>query len=127
MLLGYPINNFFEYKPVYHAAIDPFVLEGRYYELNISDCVTDDYPPVYHWYGENDYVFPLLCYPAQRPALSRALEKHHVPCKEVLFPNATHGVVPAQAPMRRLDAGRCELLGDPDQTAESEQKRSGMR
>lgn len=26
------------------------------------------------------------------PALSRALEKHHVPCKEVLFPNATHGV-----------------------------------
>ena len=92
MLLGYPINNFFEYKPVYHAAIDPFVLEGRYYELNISDCITDDYPPVYHWYGENDYVFPLLCYPAQRPALSRALEKHHVPCKEVLFPNATHGV-----------------------------------
>ena len=92
LLLGYPINNFFEYKPVYHAAIDPFVLEGRYYELNISDCVTDDYPPVYHWYGENDYVFPLLCYPAQRPALSRALEKHHVPCKEVLFPNATHGV-----------------------------------
>ena len=92
LLLGYPINNFFEYKPVYHATIDPFVLEGRYYELNISDCVTDDYPPVYHWYGENDYVFPLLCYPAQRPALSRALEKHHVPCKEVLFPNATHGV-----------------------------------
>ena len=24
--------------------------------------------------------------------LRRALEKHHVPCKEVLFPNATHGV-----------------------------------
>ena len=25
LLLGYPINNFFEYKPVYHAAIDPFM------------------------------------------------------------------------------------------------------
>ena len=29
---------------------------------------------------------------SQRPALTRALKKHHVPCKEVLFPNATHGV-----------------------------------
>ena len=92
LLLGYPINNFFEYKPVYHAAIDPGTLEGRYYELNISDCVTDDYPPVYHWYGQNDYVFPLLCYPAQRPALTRALQKHHVTYKEVVFPKATHGV-----------------------------------
>ena len=28
----------------------------------------------------------------RRRAGPRALEKHHVPCKEVLFPNATHGV-----------------------------------
>lgn len=92
LLLGYPINDFFEYKPVYHMIIDPGVLQGRYYEMDISNCVTDDYPPVYHWYGQDDYVFPLLCYPAQRPALTSALEKHQVPYKEVVFKKATHGV-----------------------------------
>ena len=92
LLLGYPINDFFEYKPIYHIAIDPGSLEGHYYELTISGCVTDDYPPVYHWYGADDYVFPLLWYPAQRPALTRALQEHHVPYKEVVVPRATHGV-----------------------------------
>ena len=92
LLLGYPINDFFEYKPIYHMVIDPGSLKEHYYELTISSCVTDDYPPVYHWYGEDDYVFPLLCYPAQRPALTRALQKHQTPYKEVVVPKATHGV-----------------------------------
>ena len=92
LLLGYPINDFFEYKPLYHLAIDPYTLESRYYQMTISGCVTDDYPPVYHWYGQDDYVFPLLWYPAQRPALTRALQEHGVPYKEVIVPKATHGV-----------------------------------
>ena len=46
------------------------------------------------------YCFNIWCHHffnrgAPRPPprrFRRALEKHHVPCKEVLFPNATHGV-----------------------------------
>lgn len=92
LLLGYPINDFFEYKPIYHMMMDPWVLQDRYYEWTISGSVTDDYPPVYHWYGMDDYVFPLLWYPAQRPALTRALKEHHIPYKEVIYRRATHGV-----------------------------------
>ena len=92
LLLGYPINDFFEYKPIYHMMMDPWVLQDRYYEWTISGAVTDDYPPVYHWYGMDDYVFPLLWYPAQRPALTRTLKKHHIPYKEVIYRRATHGV-----------------------------------
>ena len=92
LLLGYPINDFFEYKPIYHMMMDPWVLQDRYYEWTISGAVTDDYPPVYHWYGMDDYVFPLLWYPAQRPALTRALKEHHIPYKEVIYRRATHGV-----------------------------------
>lgn len=92
LLLGYPINDFFEYKPIYHMMMDPWVLQDRYYEWTISGAVTDDYPPVYHWYGMDDYVFPLLWYPAQRPALTRTLKEHHIPYKEVIYRRATHGV-----------------------------------
>lgn len=92
LLLGYPINDFFEYKPVYHLMMDPQTLKERYYEWTISDCVEEGYPPVYHWYGWNDYVFPLLWYPAQRPALTKALKTYDVPYKEVIYRDATHGV-----------------------------------
>lgn len=30
--------------------------------------------------------------PGSAPGAEPLLEKHHVPCKKVLFPNATHGV-----------------------------------
>ena len=92
LILGYPINDFFEYKPVYHLMMDPHTLDCRYYEWTISGCITDTYPPVYHWYGMDDYVFPLLWYPAQRPALTKALNEHHIPSKEVIYRRATHGV-----------------------------------
>lgn len=92
LILGYPINDFFEYKPIYHLAMDPHTLQSRYYEWTISGCITDDYPPVFHWYGMDDYVFPLLWYPAQRPALNKALQAHHIPYEERLYKRATHGV-----------------------------------
>ena len=92
LILGYPINDFFEYKPIYHLAMDPHPLQSRYYEWTISGCITDDYPPVFHWYGMDDYVFPLLWYPAQRPALNKALQAHHIPYEERLYKRATHGV-----------------------------------
>lgn len=92
LILGYPINDFFEYKPIYHLAMDPHTLQSRYYEWTISGCITDDYPPVFHWYGMDDYVFPLLWYPAQRPALNKALQAHHIPYEGRLYKRATHGV-----------------------------------
>lgn len=92
LILGYPINDFFEYKPIYHLMMDPHTLQSRYYEWTISGSITDDYPPVFHWYGMDDYVFPLLWYPAQRPALDQALNEHHIPYKEIVYKRATHGV-----------------------------------
>lgn len=92
LILGYPINDFFEYKPVYHLMMDPHTLHSRYYEWTISGCITDGYPPVFHWYGMDDYVFPLLWYPAQRPALNKALQQHGIPYQEKVYRRATHGV-----------------------------------
>ena len=92
LILCYPINDFFEYKPVYHLMMDPHTLQSRYYEWTISENITDDYPPVFHWYGMDDYVFPLLWYPAQRPALDKALNEHQIPYQERLYKRATHGV-----------------------------------
>ncbi len=52
LLLGYPVNNFFELKPVWGLLIDPYADGPRYFDYNVSDSITPDYPPVYHWYGK---------------------------------------------------------------------------
>ena len=45
LLLGYPINDFYEVKPLYHIAIDPLMISWRYYWTNISDVVNKITPP----------------------------------------------------------------------------------
>lgn len=90
LFLGYPINNFFELKPLYHLAMDPLRPETRYYDLNLSDQITSDFPPVYLWYGENDSTYEMVCAPAQGAALGRALEEKQVPCLQRVFQNAPH-------------------------------------
>lgn len=52
MLLGYPVNTFLEFKPVYNILLDPGVCKQRYYKMTLSDYITPDYPPTYHWYGK---------------------------------------------------------------------------
>ena len=92
LFLGYAINNFSEVKPVYHAVMDPGVWDWRYYWSTIAGVVTDDYPPVYFWYGKNDLVLPLMGAWAQGPALQKALDAHNVPYEMHVYQNAGHAV-----------------------------------
>ena len=63
-----------------------------YYEYSLADLITEDYPPVYFWYGRDDLTLNLLCWPLQGPALSKALTAHGVPYKEVVYDHAAHGI-----------------------------------
>ena len=92
LLLAYPINNFYETKPLYHVLLDTDALERRYYDYNISDCVDADYPPTYFWYGQDDILLIAFNYWQQGPALRKALETYGVPYKESVYRHAPHGV-----------------------------------
>ena len=92
LLLAYPINNFYETKPLYHVLLDTDALERRYYDYNISDCVDADYPPTYFWYGQDDILLIAFNYWQQGPALRKALATYGVPYKESVYRHAPHGV-----------------------------------
>ena len=92
LIMAYPIIDFNEAAPVYHALIDPGVWEQRYYQQSVADCITDDYPPVYFWYGKNDTTLMALNYLKQGPALRKALQAHGVTYKEVVYDHAAHGI-----------------------------------
>ena len=67
LLLGYPVNNFFELKPAWGLFIDPYGDGPRYYDYNVSDFITPDYPPTYHWYGKNDLTLAKIVHPRTGP------------------------------------------------------------
>ncbi len=92
MLLAYPINDFYEAKPIYHWLLDTYGEGMRYYDYEISSCVTPDYPPTYFWYGENDIVLMLFNYWKQGPALQTALAVNGVPYYESVYRKAPHGI-----------------------------------
>lgn len=92
VILAYPIVQFSEITPIYRVGIDPFVCGRFYYEHSLADLITEDYPPVYFWYGRDDLTLNLLCWPLQGPALSKALAAHGVPYKEVVYDHAAHGI-----------------------------------
>ena len=92
VILAYPIVQFAETTPIYRVGIDPFVCGRFYYEYSLADLITEDYPPVYFWYGRDDLTLNLLCWPLQGPALSKALAAHGVPYKEVVYDHAAHGI-----------------------------------
>ena len=74
---------------------------GRfYYEYSLADLITEDYPPVYFWYGRDDLTLNLLCWPLQGPALSKALAAHGVPYKEVVYDHAAMASALAAARLR---------------------------
>ena len=60
LLMGYPVNDFAEIKPVYHAVMDPASCRWRYYWSDISGGITPDFPPTYFWYGKNDVSLKTL-------------------------------------------------------------------
>ena len=94
LLMGYPVNDFAEFKPVYHVAVDTASCGWKYYWSRITDAITAEFPPTYFWYGKNDKTLALLCYPAQGPAIRKALEANGVPYQVTVYPNAPHAVGP---------------------------------
>lgn len=92
LILGYPIVQFAEATPLYRIGNDLFSCGRFYYEYSLADVITEDYPPVYFWYGRNDTTLQLLCLPLQEPALEKALQEKNVPYQLAVFDNAPHGI-----------------------------------
>ena len=96
LLLGYPVNNFFELKPAWGLFIDPYGDGPRYYDYNVSDFITPDYPPTYHWYGKNDLTLAKLCTPAQGRVIENALVQNGVTHIFHRYDNAPHKIGPGR-------------------------------
>ena len=92
LLMGYPVNDFAEIKPVYHVVMDPASCRWRYYWSDISGGITPDFPPTCFWYGKNDVTLKTLGYPFQGPAVRKALEANGVPCEVHVYENAPHAI-----------------------------------
>ena len=92
LLLGYPVNTFYEMKPLYRKLLDPLALTQRYYEITLSRQITEDYPPTYHWYGKNDVTLMTMNWAAQGPALERALQQNNVTHLYRVYDNAPHAI-----------------------------------
>ena len=96
LLLGYPVNNFFELKPAWGLLIDPYADGSRYFDYNVSDFITPDYPPTYHWYGKNDLTLAKMCTPAQGRVIENALVKNGVTHIFHRYDNAPHKIGPGR-------------------------------
>lgn len=98
VLLAYSVNDFFELQQPWKLVIDPQApdAEYHYYQLRVSDYITPDYPPVYHWYGRNDITLMCMNWAAQGPVLERALVKNGVSHVEVVYNNAPHTCGPGR-------------------------------
>ena len=92
LLLGYPINNFAEVKPVYQVLIDPLTCGWRYYWSNISDVVDEHYTPTFFWYGENDVYLHRMGFWLQGPKLEQALADSGVPYQCLRVKDGPHAV-----------------------------------
>ena len=92
LLLAYPVVNFSEVKIAYQALMDTGNYGWHYYCSSVADLVTDDYPPVFFWYGKDDKVLPWMINQVQGPALQAALEAHKVPYVMKVFEFAPHSI-----------------------------------
>ena len=90
LLLGYPVNNMTLVKGAYRFLQDPGIREPRYYTMNVSDYVTDDFPATYHWHGKDDITLFALNAAQQEPVLEAALAAHNVPHKYIVYDHAPH-------------------------------------
>ena len=72
--------------------LDPGVCKQRYYKMTLSDYITPDYPPTYHWYGKNDLTLMTMCWSAQGPVLEKALARNHVTHIYHVYDDAPHAV-----------------------------------
>ena len=96
LLLGYPINDFYEVKPLYHIAIDPLMIGWRYYWTNISDVVNKNYTPTFFWYGKHDYYMECMNYEKQGPLLEKTLKESGATYQCVVYEDAPHAIGPGR-------------------------------
>lgn len=96
LLLGYPINDFFEVKPVYHVVIDPFTVGWRYYWSDISDVVNENFTPTFFFYGKNDVYMKRMCFERQGPLLEKALKDSGVTYECHVYEDAPHAIGPGR-------------------------------
>ena len=96
LLLGYPINDFYEVKPLYHIAIDPLIIGWRYYWTNISDVVNKNYTPTFFWYGKNDYYMECMNYEKQGHLLEKTLKESGATYQCVVYEDAPHAIGPGR-------------------------------
>ena len=96
LLLGYPINDFFEVKPLYQLAIDPLVIGWRYYWTDISDVVNENFTPTYFFYGKNDLYMQRMCYSQQGPLLERKLRESGAVYECHVYEDAPHAIGPGR-------------------------------
>lgn len=92
LILAYPIVQYAEVTPAYRLGVDGLSCGKFYYEYSVADVITEDYPPVYFWYGKNDTTLMMLCWNLQEPALAKALQANQVPHKQVVYNDASHGI-----------------------------------
>lgn len=92
LILGYSVIDFSEVKVAYQLMVDTGNWDWHYYCSSVADMVTDDYPPVFFWYGKNDQVLPLMINKAQGPALQKALDAHGVPYVLKVYDHAPHSI-----------------------------------
>lgn len=90
-------------KGAYRFLQDPGIREPRYYTMNVSDYVTDDFPATYHWHGKDDITLFALNAAQQEPVLEAALTAHNVPHKYIVY--IMHPMSAASAPERMPTAG----------------------
>ena len=64
--------------------------------MTLSDYITPDYPPVYHWYGKNDVTLAKMYTPAQGRVIEKALVKNGVPHIFHHYNNAPHKIGPGR-------------------------------
>ena len=90
LILAYPIVQYAEVTPAYRLGVDGLSCGKFYYEYSVADVITEDYPPVYFWYGKNDTTLMMLCWNLQEPALAKALQANQVPHKQVVYLSLIH-------------------------------------
>ena len=96
LLLGYPINDFFEVKPLYQIAIDPLAIGWRYYWTDISDVVNENYTPTFFFYGKDDLYMKRMCFEKQGPLLEKTLRESGATYQCVVYESAPHGIGPGR-------------------------------
>ncbi len=90
LMLGYPVNDFNWFKPAYRLVMDAVDCEKRYYDYNVSEGITAQYPPTYLWYGKGDEVLAWMDAEKQGPELQKALNEQGVPCIVHAYEYAPH-------------------------------------